>query len=97
MSWINSSSLLSRMNFGAPILGVFDPVRFLTGASWSTAEQLVDVYLERLGPLQVGDATRAALEEYVAPGGVLPSGATLTARQRGLAQMVISLPEWQMY
>ena len=97
MQWINSASLLTRMNFGAPLLSVFDPARFLEGASWSTAAELVDVYLDRLGPLDVPATTRAALEDYVAPGGALPSGSTLTWRMRGLAQMVISLPEWQKY
>ena len=97
MRWINSSSLLSRMNYGAGLLGWVDPVKFLGGATWSTAAELVDVVLRRLGPLQVTETTRAALEAYVAPGGQLPAGTALTWRQRGLAQMVISLPEWQMY
>ena len=97
MQWINSASLLTRMNFGAPLLNWFDPARFLEGSSWSTAAELVDVYLDRLGPLDVPASTRAALEGYVAPGGALPSGSTLTWRMRGLAQMVISLPEWQKY
>ncbi len=97
MQWINSASLLTRMNFGAPLLNWFDPARFLEGSSWSTAAELVDVYLDRLGPLDVPAATRLALEGYVAPGGALPSGSTLTWRMRGLAQMVISLPEWQKY
>ncbi|MGZ8710807.1 MAG: DUF1800 domain-containing protein [Thermoanaerobaculia bacterium] len=97
MQWINSASLLTRMNFGAPLLNWFDPARFLEGSSWSTAAELVDVYLDRLGPLDVPASTHAALEGYVAPGGALPSGSTLTWRMRGLAQMVISLPEWQKY
>lgn len=97
MAWIHSASLLTRMNFGAPLLNWFDPARFLEGASWTTAAGLVDVYLDRLGPLDVPATTRAALEDYVAPGGALPSGSALTWRLRGLAQMVISLPEWQKF
>lgn len=97
MRWINSTAVLTRMNFGAAFLGLFDPARFLSGASWSSAAQLVDVYLERLGPLNVPDATRDALEAYVAPDGELPAGTELLWRQRGLAQLVIALPEWQMY
>lgn len=97
MSWINSSAVLTRMNYGAPLLAWFDPAAFLAGAAWTTAAQLVDLYLERLGPIEVPGATRDALAAYVAPGGTLPSGSELLWRQRGLAQLVIALPEWQMY
>lgn len=97
MTWINSAALLVRMNFGASLLALFDPLRFLAGSSWTTPAELVDVYLHRLGPIEVAESTRALLEAYVAPGGVLPTGSALTWRQRGLAQMVIALPEWQMY
>jgi hypothetical protein len=56
---------------------------------------MVALWLDRLGPLEVDAETRAALEEYVESGGGL-SPQNQLARSRGLAHLVLSLPEWQM-
>jgi uncharacterized protein (DUF1800 family) len=95
-AWINSGSLLSRMNFGSSISSFFDPAGFGAGAAVSTAGELVDLYLRRLGPLQVSATTRDQLMAYVSPGGALPTGTALTTKAKGLAHMIISLPDWQM-
>ena len=93
LTWVTSAALLSRMNFANDAVALFDPIRF---GIPSAADAAVDVYLQRLGPLQVDGATRQALIDYVAPGGVLPRDWALIVRLRGLAHMILSIPEWQM-
>ncbi len=92
-SWITSAALLSRMNFANDVSAQFGPFAF---GFPSTAEEFIDVYLRRLGPLHVDDATRQRLLGFIAPGGVLPAGAALLPRLRGLVHLILSLPEWQM-
>ena len=71
----------------------FDPFAF---GIPSTASQIVDLYLRRLGPIHVDELTRNELISYIAPGDVLPQGQALLTRLRGLAHLILSLPEWQM-
>lgn len=97
LEWMNSGTLLSRMNFAQLVTSRFDPMSFTAGTTFSGASQLVDYYLRRLGPLVVSSATRQRLVSYVSPTGALPSGSEYTIKQRGLAHMILSLPEWQMY
>lgn len=97
LAWISSNALLTRMNFANSVAGWFDPSKFAGMAAVRTAADLVGVYLGELGPLTVAADTSAALAAYVATDGKLPSGTELTAKQRGLAHLVLSLPEWQMY
>lgn len=87
MPWINSATLLSRINFGGLLAGRYDAARFSAAA---TADELIDLYLERLGPLEIGHATRATLRAWLAPSGTL-----LRERERGLAQAIVALPEFQ--
>lgn len=96
LAWINSATLLSRMNLSNLFIAGFDPGAFVSGPAPSTPAGVVDAMLHRLGPLHLNGATRQLLEGYLAPGGVMPTGAAAVARQRGLAQMILSLPEWQL-
>ncbi len=93
LTWVTSAALLSRINFANTVAAVFEPLLF---GIPPTGAEAVDLYLDRLGPVHVDSATRQALIDYVAPGGVLPGGVTLRIRMRGLAHMIISLPEWQI-
>jgi hypothetical protein len=93
LTWITASALLSRMNFASDAVQDFDPLIFGPATS---AESIVDNYLRNLGPISVDNATRQSLLNYLAPGGVLPTGNTLLSRLRGLAHLILSLPEWQM-
>lgn len=93
LTWVTSAALLSRINFANTVSAVFEPLMFGTP---STGAEAVDLYLDRLGPLHVDDATRQNLIDYVAPGGVMPRATTLPVRLRGLAHMIVSLPEWQV-
>jgi uncharacterized protein (DUF1800 family) len=91
--WITASALLSRMNFANDAVVDFDPLKFGIGSNPSV---IVGSYLHNLGPLNVVDATRQQLIDYLAPGGVFPEGWTLITRLRGLAHVILSLPEWQI-
>jgi uncharacterized protein (DUF1800 family) len=95
LAWINSGTILGRMNFAAALAASLDPGRVAAGAEVRSAAQLVDLWLDRLGPLDVDAATHAKLEQFVTSGGGLTPQNQL-ARSRGLAHLVLSLPEWQM-
>jgi uncharacterized protein (DUF1800 family) len=90
-NWISPSALLNRMNLADAITRAFDPLAFTNGESIHTPDDLVDVYLRKLGPLAIPAATRSTLLNYVG------TNTTSISRQRGLARMILSLPEWQMY
>lgn len=96
LEWINSGSLLSRMNFASTISANFDPAAFTAGENVTTAAALVDLFLRRLGPLTLSTASRQKLIDYVSATGALPSGGAFTVKGRGLLHMILSLPEWQM-
>jgi uncharacterized protein (DUF1800 family) len=96
LEWINSGTLLGRVNFSNNVANNLDPVGFTSGENVATADQLVDVYLRKLGPLSISSSSRAQLVKYVAPNGTMPTGNALTTKKRGLLQLVFSLPEWQM-
>lgn len=91
INWISPGALLNRMNFADAVTRRFDPLSFTQGETIQSADDLVNLYLRRLGPLSIPASTRATLLQYAGTG-----QASMT-RQRGLARMIISLPEWQMY
>jgi uncharacterized protein (DUF1800 family) len=91
---ITAASLLSRMNFANDAVGDFDPFQMDIP---STAPAIVDSFLHRLGPMEVDADSRQELIEYLAPAGAaLPSGERLRVRLRGLAHLILSLPEGQL-
>ncbi len=95
LAWINSGTLLGRMNFAQALSASLDPRVIAGNERIATASEMVALWLDRLGPLEVDAETRAALEEYVESGeGLSPQNQL--ARSRGLAHLVLSLPEWQM-
>jgi len=77
MEWIDSGSLVERVNFVAQELSSLDKpgvraiIDRLAGANDGvlTPEQLVDQCLDLLGPVAVEDNTRAALVDFAAAGG----------------------------
>jgi hypothetical protein len=79
LEWIDSGSLLERINFIAKELSnvqnpdvraLIDRLAAETGGTL-TPEQLVDRCLDLMGPLAVDDKTRAALIEFAAMEGEL--------------------------
>ena len=105
--WIDSGTLVERINFAAEMLGNtdLDGVRGLVdrlmarGASM-TPEQFVDGCLDMTGPVQVTDDTHAQLVEHAAREGDLSHGtdeerATFTRRTGEMFQMIASTAEFQ--
>ena len=77
MEWIDSGSLVERVNFVAQELSSLDKpgvraiINRLAGENGGTLtpEQLVDQCLDLLGPVAVEDDTRTALVDFAAAGG----------------------------
>ena len=75
--WINSGSLLARINFVADrvanttLPGVQTIISQIKADGISTPEQLLDASLEHMGFLEVGAETRGQLMEHVQGGGNL--------------------------
>ena len=77
MEWIDSGSLVERVNFAAQELSSLDKPgvraiidRLASGNGGTlTPEQLVDQCLDLLGPVAVEDDTRTALVDFAAAGG----------------------------
>lgn len=97
LAWINSGALLSRMNLSNGLAALVHVSQLTAGETVTTPAQLVDVFLRRLGPVPVNPAVREEMIRYVSPNGALPTGNSLVIKGRGLAHMILSLPEWQMY
>jgi uncharacterized protein (DUF1800 family) len=109
LSWINTATLLVRYNAANGVatargqtaqarnLLTFDPKGFMQGQSATTAEDVVDLFLSALGPLQVADSQRQALVDYLNNGGTFTlTDATIDQKVRGLVHLVMSLPEFQL-
>lgn len=97
LAWVNSGSLLTRMNVANGFAKIITPSRLGSGHTVTTPAQLVELYLRILGPVPVPESVRETMQRYVSLDGSLPSGNDLTTKQRGLVHLILSLPEWQMY
>jgi uncharacterized protein (DUF1800 family) len=100
--WINSGSLMSRINFAAEMFGdtsrpgVQAIIARLKAKGTLTPEQLVDGCLDLMGPLQVEDETRQELLEQARSGGNLSWNAA-DAEQRvvEMLQLIVAMREYQ--
>ncbi len=92
-TWITANALLQRFNLANREVLDFDPLSFGTAG---TAEQYVDLYLTQLDVPPLAPEVRDGLLRYLAPSGTLPQGISFLSRLRGLAHLVLSLPEWQV-
>jgi uncharacterized protein (DUF1800 family) len=101
--WINSGSLMSRINFTAQMVGDTSKpgVRFMINRIKARGtlqpEQLVDTALDLMGPLEVGETTRRELLTHASEGGDLRWDNSAEAEQRvaQLLQLVVSTREYQ--
>jgi len=101
--WINSGSLMSRINFTAQMVGDTSRpgVRFMINRIKARGtlqpEQLVDTALELMGPLEVGETTRRELLTHASEGGDLRWDNSAEAEQRvaQLLQLVVATREYQ--
>ncbi|HVR43977.1 MAG TPA: DUF1800 domain-containing protein [Thermoanaerobaculia bacterium] len=96
LAWINSGTLLGRMNYATAVTAASDPFVIGAGATIGNAAEMVSVFLDRLGPIDVPHETRARLEGWVSPDGGLPGAGEYAATGRGLAHLILSLAEWQL-
>jgi len=106
VEWINSGSLMKRINFVADMLGdisrpgVQRIVARLQAQGNLGPEELVDRCLELVGPIKAGAATHEQLVEHSAQGGELKwdtgkDVAASTARVSELLQLIASVKEFQ--
>ena len=105
--WINSGSLIDRINFASKILGdtSLPGIQSMVGRLMDqgeslSAEQLVDGCLDLVGPLTISDETRSELVGHVAQGGDLKHGsdverADFTRRVGETFQMIATTSEFQ--
>ena len=104
--WINSGSLMRRVNFTADLVGDVERpgIKSLIGRLQAqgsrTAEQVVDGCLDLMGPLEVNMGSRDEVISFATEGGDFDwsnSGqvAKSTARVSELLQLIVSLREYQ--
>ncbi len=105
--WINSGSLIDRINFASNLLGntelpgvrsMID--RLMAQGETMTADQLVDGCLDLVGPMTIAEETRRELVSHVAQGGQLTHGneserAEFTRRASETFQMIATTSEFQ--
>ncbi len=106
VEWINSGSLMRRVNFTADLVGdtrrpgIQSMVRRLREQGVATPEQLVDGCLDLLGPLEVAGESRKELVGFVSESGGVAwdtgeNIAAATERVGELLQLIVSLREYQ--
>ena len=105
--WINSGSLIDRINFASKVLGdtSLPGIQSMVGRLMAqgenlSAEQLVDGCLDLVGPLTISDETHQELVGHVARGGELRHGsddekADFTRRVGETFQMIATTSEFQ--
>jgi hypothetical protein len=104
--WINSGSLMSRINFvaaqvGNPDLpGVQKIIERLKAQNTTKPEQLVDNCLDLLGPVEVGDDTKKELTDQAKAWGEIrwdSEAAAQNAAQRAtqMLQLIAATREYQ--
>ena len=105
--WIDSGSLLRRINFVAnrvgdtSLPGVKSIVQRLATQDILTAQDFVDGCLDLMGPARIDDHSRQELIEHVVSGGPVNRGsteeeqATFARRVGGILQLIASTREYQ--
>ena len=104
--WINSGSLMRRINFTAELVGdvsrpgIKNMVDRLIAIGDTSAEAVVDSCLDLMGPLEVNPESLTELNGFVTKGGdfAWDSEADIeksTSRVTALLQLIVSLREFQ--
>jgi hypothetical protein len=101
--WINTASLMTRVNFAAQqfadatrpgVKTIIDAVQVQEPNV--SPERLVDTCLDLLGPLTISPRNRQELLDYAAADGDVHVGEGHTvARVTSLLQLIVALPEYQ--
>jgi len=106
VEWVNSGSLMKRINFTADMLGdverpgVRDIVDRLKSKGDLAPGDFVDNCLDLVGPLEVKPETRQQLVDRASEGGTIswstgPAAAASTARAGEMLQLIASVREYQ--
>ena len=106
VEWINSGSLMRRINFTADLVGdvekpgVQSIVNRLKAQGDLTTEGFVDTCLDLMGPLEVNQETRQELIDHASIGGNLTWGSNQEAttsndRISEMLQLIVSLRDYQ--
>ena len=100
--WINSGSLMARINYAADMYGdmsrpgVQDIISRLKAQGNLSPEALVNGCLDLMGPLTVGDETLAELMEQANSGGELDwNAADAEQRVAEMLQLIVAMREFQ--
>jgi len=100
--WINSGSLMSRINFAADMFGdasrpgVQDIIARLKAKGNLTPEQLVDSCLDLMGPLEYSEETKSELLEQARSNGDLDWNSPDAGERVGqLLQLIVAMREYQ--
>src|SRR6059036_1380721 len=101
--WINSGSLMARINFVADLVGntSLPGIRFIINRIKArgtiSPEQFVDTALDLMGPLEVGGQSRQELLEYAREGGQLHWANAAQAEERvgQMLQLIVATREYQ--
>lgn len=108
--WINTGVYVQRVNFASKVLNdprkpgvqaIIERIRDTAGGDTLTTEQVVDLCLDVVGPLEVPESTRHGLIEYASRWGELSFGDAEAAAQAethivALLQLVVTTQEYQM-
>jgi Protein of unknown function (DUF1800) len=106
MEWINSGTLMKRINFAADVLGdisrpgIHAMIERLKAQGDLSPEALVDSCLDLIGPLEVRPETRQQLVDHASEEGPLgwgtePDADTSRTRVGEMLQLIASLREFQ--
>jgi len=105
--WIDSGSLVGRVNFASDQLGDLDKEgvkdivsRISSSVSYLTAEQLVDGCLDLVGPLVLEDKTRSTLVDKARTAGDIDlsssgNAGTIQDRVSEMLQLIVATREFQ--
>ena len=105
VEWINSGSLMRRINFTADLVGdtsrpgVQNIINRLRNQGDLSPDGFVDICLDLMGPLEVDEDTRKELVDHSGVGGVLSWGgdqdSASAERVSELLQLIVSLRDYQ--
>ena len=111
LAWINTTTLLSRANFGELVAtdrvqdgrGYYVNVDgLLAGENTPTANKLVDVFLDRMGPIDLSKKKKKPLKNYVLfddaghKQDFVLDTTTRDKKVRGLIHLIMTLPEYHV-
>lgn len=100
LGWAGTSNLLSRYNAAYKLfygLSAESIENFLTGLDLSTSVRLLEAMLERLGPLELGEASYSAVLSYLENGNSSGRNRTrILQRARGALHLIAVTPEFQL-